>query len=272
MTTNNRRCVVYLSAEGRGLGRRILAWVRYRFPDEIPEDVLRKLPLYCLERPLNLSDPDDLHALCDAIDLLPMKPALVIIDTLSRYSVDVEESNAEMSRFLSTMDTDIRVRYGCTVLLIHHVGHSQKSRPRGPYSLVANTEANYMMKRLDEWTALFAVDRLKDSENPDPLPMRAHVVETGKFDDDDVPITSLVLVSAERATNRRPQPVGINQKVVFEALRLLVDKDECLRLTNDELREVIRGKVDRRRIKEVILGLQQSGWLILEGDVWTFTP
>ena len=272
MTTNNRRCVVYLSAEGRGLGRRILAWVRYRFPDEIPEDVLRKLPLYCLERPLNLSDADDLQALCDAIDLLPTKPALVIIDTLSRYSVDVEESNAEMSRFLSTMDTDIRVRYGCTVLLIHHVGHSQKSRPRGPYSLVANTEANYMMKRLDDWTALFAVDRLKDSENPDPLPMHARVVETGKRDEDDLPITSLVLLSREPVANQRRSPTGKNQKAVLEELRRRCDTNQRVEIADNELRKLISGLVGRRRIKEVVSSLRQEGWLIQKDGVWTFTP
>ena len=79
-----------------------------------------------------------------------------------------------------------------------------------------------MMKRLDEWTALFAVDRLKDSENPDPLQMLRKVVDTGKKDEEQLPITSLVLTSRGPSTNRRRPPTGKNQKLVLEGLRQLV--------------------------------------------------
>ncbi len=109
--THESRCVVYLSAEGRGLGRRILAWVRNRFPDEKPDDVLKRLPLYCLERPLNLSDTAERQALCDAIDQLALPPSLIVIDTLSRNSMDVEESNAEMARFLTLIDIDSKISH-----------------------------------------------------------------------------------------------------------------------------------------------------------------
>ena len=65
-----------------------------------------------------------------AINELDEPPQLIIIDTLSRHLMQSEEnSNDDMARFISRLE-DIRLKYECTIILVHHTGKSANQQTK----------------------------------------------------------------------------------------------------------------------------------------------
>lgn len=217
--------VVLVSAEGRALPQRLRGWCIHNFPGEEPAKVLKRASLYCVEHPVNLSDPICALALVSEIDELMINPGFVVIDTMSRNSDGrIENSTTDAAAYLATIDQGIRARYGCGVLLTHHVGHAEKSRIRGPIVLAANTDALIRIERPDpeQRIATITVDRLKDSEPPKPQGLRAEIIDLGEVDDDGQPMTTLALEAAEAVQDAKPQQMearGKAQRQILAAIR-----------------------------------------------------
>src|SRR6202030_621628 len=136
--------VVILSGEGAGLDRRIDAWMRTHAPDVD----LENMSVLVLERPLNLSLAADMEALREAFGALADKPAVVAIDTFSKFAAGIDENdNSEVAAYLSALSECIRDAFNATVLLVAHSGHGDAKRPRGASSLMANPDAEYIVER-----------------------------------------------------------------------------------------------------------------------------
>jgi len=74
----------------------------------------------------------ELAALEQAILTLPAAPALVAIDTFSKYTAGLDEdSNTEVAAFLSALSRGVREQFKSSVLLVAHSGHANETRPRG---------------------------------------------------------------------------------------------------------------------------------------------
>ncbi len=208
--------VAYVSAEGRGMDRRIRAWSKHR---AIPMD---GVPFYALERALDLSETGRVVALADDIAALGIVPAVIAIDTLSRNKGSLDENTtSDMSTFFSLLDMHLRHRFGCSVLVVHHVGHGAKDRARGSYTIMADTDANYQIERPDPQnpTIKITTGRLKDAESPKPFNLKARVINLDTVDEDGEPETSLVLIPTDEepiAKERRP-----NGKAQLAILALL---------------------------------------------------
>ena len=126
--------VVYVAAEGgAGIYRRVQAWHQER-----------SLPLtnnlHVCTTPLVLSLSEHVEALAAAIEALPTKPALIYIDTLSQTFEGDENSATDISSYLRLINAMIRSRFNCTVIVIHHTGHSASERPRGSSAITANVD------------------------------------------------------------------------------------------------------------------------------------
>lgn len=252
--------VVFISAEGRSLTKRIRAWAKHH---QVDDAALKRIKFYSIEMGINLSNPDQMAALVAAIDALGAVPVMIVVDTLTKNSTAVEESNSNMQAFLNAIANELRLRYRCTVLLVHHVGHSDKGRVRGPISLVGNTEAAYMVYRTGESLTLHTV-RLKDSEEPEDFGLRSHVIDLG-IDDEDQPQSSLVLMPA-KLSEVRIIPKGANQRKVWDALNA-AERNEYNR---DDLRALCRQLIGKTRVGEVLDSLCNSGWLADRGSAWEF--
>lgn len=218
--------VVYLSAEGRGLWRRLRAWCLHHYPQQTWSETLNGLPLLALERPLNLSSLGTIQALTEGIDAVSDtrgRPALIVVDTITRNSDgSLERSNEDALLYLNGLDQLIRARYGCAVILIHHIGHQNRDRARGPFALIGNTDANFLIERPDPTRPVVTVrsGRMKDCEPPAPFELEAHVVELDETDEDGKPVTSLVLKGTGTAPAiARPKAAGKNQEKALAALR-----------------------------------------------------
>lgn len=78
--------MLFISAEGRGLAQRLRGWCIRNFPGEDYANVLKRAPVYCVEHPVNLSDPGSALALVESVNALGIAPGLIVIDTMSRNS------------------------------------------------------------------------------------------------------------------------------------------------------------------------------------------
>lgn len=254
------QATVYVSAEGKGLAKRLQAWSIQHSVD------LQKIPFYAVEHALDLSNSQGILELVTAIEALGIRPAVIGIDTLSRNSGPLDEnSSADMGGFINALDQHLRQRLRCSVLLVHHVGHNSKDRARGSYSLMSSTDAFYRCERPDpgELTVKMTTGRLKDSESPDPIFLKAHVVHLGTKDEDGQPETSLVLLPTDdRPTEIKKRPSG-KQQVAF--LKLLEDEHRAGSHSwpISELRKLARERCNmgKTTAQSVVAGLSSAGFL-----------
>jgi len=211
--------VVILSGEGAGLGRRVEAWMQEHGKGRDLED----LRLLALESVANLNAEEEMLMLQQAIDEAGIRPALVIVDTFSKFSAGLDEnSNQEVAEYLSKLTIGLRERYSSTVLLVAHSGHGDAKRPRGASALMANPDAEYIVQRPDVQGMAVTVtrERFKDTASLSPLGYEAVEVSLGRVDRYGEAVKSLVMRNADAiVATRRVEPAGKVQKVILEALR-----------------------------------------------------
>jgi hypothetical protein len=207
--------VAILSGEGNDMDRRIDAWMRTHAPDVD----LATLDIFVYEIALNLSIPAVLAALSAAFTALLAPPAVIMIDTLSKFSAGIKENdNGEMGAYLSRLSSELRDGFKATVLLVAHTGHGDAARPRGAYALMANPDCEYIVQRPgpQNMTVTVSRERFKSSASLPPLAYEAKVIDLGRLDLYGESVTSLALVSADA-----PAPVkrtGKNQERALIAL------------------------------------------------------
>src|SRR5688500_6234861 len=111
--------VVYVIGEGLGRFKlRILAWKQHH-------RISKALPFYGWDQPINLLDALQVDQFIAAVTAV--KPALVVIDTLSRCMVGANENSVEvMTEAVAACDR-IRTRLGTTLLILHHMNKSGES-------------------------------------------------------------------------------------------------------------------------------------------------
>lgn len=233
--------VLMLSGEGAGLDRRADAWMRAHGEGQD----LAGLAFYALERPLNLRLDVELEELTEAIAQLQEPPRFIVIDTFSKYSAGIDENdNGEVSTFLAGL-SELRLRFGSTVLLVAHSGHGDARRPRGASALMANPDAEYIIERAAAPAMTLSVsrDRFKDSPSLDPLGYEAVVVDLGRVDQYGEVVTSLALQPCGPPVRALKQPGGKIQRQLLTGLRNLQRDSKTGRMvwTESELREIARG-------------------------------
>jgi KaiC/GvpD/RAD55 family RecA-like ATPase len=243
---------VILSGEGAGLDRRIAAWLnQHRENADIAE-----IPLYALERQLNLTAVLEMHALCEAIRALHPALEFIVIDTLSKFATGLDENdNGEMAAFLSALSIHLREELSCTVILVAHSGHGDSARPRGASSLMSNPDAEYIVSRPDPlgMTVTVSRERFKDSPALPPLAYEAKVIDLGRVDQYGGPVTSLALVTTD-APAPTVKGFGKNQEKLLVALKEWQRAHpDSTHITSIDIREICKAqKVNRKREREVL--------------------
>lgn len=185
--------VIYVAGEGRsGIARRLRAW-------SVETGIsLEAAPLYVSTGPVAMRDPmaaAEMEAAVDEIARTEGAPGLIVLDTLARnFGPGDENSTADMTEFVAVADR-MRVRYdGATVLLVHHSGHSDKSRARGAMALKAALDTEFLLTKDEGGTIRMLSTKTKDSEPPEPMAFKLRGVELpGLVDSDGRPVSSAVL-------------------------------------------------------------------------------
>ncbi len=233
--------VALLSGEGGGLGRRVKAWMQTFGGGQD----LRSLPILALERPLNLNRDEEMALLVEAMDKAGIRPTLVVIDTLSKFSAGMDEnSNQEVAAYLAAVSRFIRERYDASVLIVAHSGHGDADRPRGASALMANPDSEFIVKRAAQPNTHVEVtrQRFKDTGELPNLAYEAEVIDLGAADRYGERLTSLVMRQSV-AQGERPisaqAPQGKSQRTLLFALRERQKRSETpLVWTMQELRQI----------------------------------
>ena len=100
----------------------------------------------------------------------------------------------------SAPPTRIRAAFGCLVVIVHHCGIAG-SRPRGHTSLSGADDAQIAIERNEDGSITATVEHMKDGRAGAAMASRLERVELGTDDDGD-PITSCVVVPADRGRLR----------------------------------------------------------------------
>jgi len=257
--------VAILSGEGGGLGRRVKAWMQTFGGGRN----LRDLPILALERPLNLNREEEMTLLVQAVDMAGIRPAMVVVDTLSKFSAGMDEnSNQEVAAYLSQLSRFIRERYDSTVLIVAHSGHGDSDRPRGASALMANPDAEYIVKRAAQPNTHVEVtrQRFKDTGELPNLAYEAEVIDLGAADRYGERLTSLVMRETAAQTEKPVSaqvPQGKAQRTILLALRERQKRSETpLVWTVEELRAVGREcGLSRQSVHDAVEKLMLSPFL-----------
>jgi hypothetical protein len=263
--------VVYVAGEGQqGFGRRIRAWSEYHGV------CLDGVPLY-LAPAVGIPNPAEVIDLITAIDIgveAVGQPAMIVLDTLARcFGGGDENSTQDMSRFVSACDA-IRERYKCTILVVHHAGHGDKTRARGAIALKAALDAEYRL--VNDGGLMLTSTKMKDAQLPSPLAMEMVTVDLPDITDEDGnPVTSAainildadissIIAKANTATSGKRgkwQQVGMDM-----AHRLVLNADDGQASIKEWHQECETAGMPRSTCYDVLAKLQTQGVITVDGE------
>lgn len=198
--------VVYIACEGeRGLGARTEAYRQ--------EHDTTGADFYLVTTRLDLIA--EYETLISDIAAQVKQPVAVVIDTLNRSIRGSESRDEDMGDYLKAADA-IRDAFSCTIIVIHHCG-IEGSRPRGHTSLTGACDAQIAVKKGHDGTVTCLVEYMKDGLDGDEIHSKLEPVEVG-VDNDGDPITSCVVVEAERGKTDTSHKLSKNQATMLGLL------------------------------------------------------
>lgn len=212
--------VVYVAGEGQaGLRARFKALEKHYgvtaenfYVSDVPATLIEQESIIALE--------DSISTICEEID---EQLKLLIIDTLHRNMGGDENSASDVSLMLNNLDK-LRNKFKCTILLVHHTGHSETGRARGSSSLRAAMDMEYKIQTKNDLTTMTCT-KSKDFEEPKTLRFEPLKIETGDLDEAGNPISSLVLEQTEASGFVFESKLTQAQQTVLSALEDALDEN-----------------------------------------------
>jgi KaiC/GvpD/RAD55 family RecA-like ATPase len=212
---------IYIAAEGgAGLMKRLRAWHLKHGKD------VMECPMRLLIRPISLTTQAvDLR---DAVKALGITPGDIVIDTMSQTFNGEENSAKEVSEFFRQLGGVLREEFQCTVLMVHHTGHSANDRARGSSVMEANLDFQIMAEsEKGSMIAQLTCVKQKEDERFEPLNFVIEKLTVGKRDDGKL-ITSLAAAHVNQ-TNQLLEAVDKKSEshlsIVIQLVREFEDKE-----------------------------------------------
>jgi hypothetical protein len=240
--------VVYIAAEGAGGFRKRLQ--AYSMSFGVP---LEELDIYVIPVAPNFLNKQD--ALDLAAALVPLSPALVVVDTWAQTTPGANENSGEDMGLALAHCRGIYRATKATVMLIHHSGKNAAAGARGWSGLRAAADAELEVLRSDDDRVL-STTKQKDGEDGAEFGFKLNVVPLGLDEDGDV-ITSCVVeeTEAKGMTTKRAMQLGDGERAIVRVAGELVSLDGLLPDVNTVLDAAVgeipfdnsSGKRDRRR-------------------------
>jgi hypothetical protein len=261
--------VLILAGEGHnGIKRRFCAWEKQTGRS------LEGAPLLVSQQPAQLLDQQSLLTVREAIDAMIAehgKPSLVIVDTLARnFGPGDENSNRDMSVFVAVLD-EIRSQYGCSVIIVHHSGHSDSGRGRGASALKGAVDAEFGVKRDGGQRMVMFCTKMKDAPKPPDAVFDIALVEIAQTAEGvslSGPALTKTAVAAVRV--RAYNLTAHEQRVVAAYIALLEESGnptdcaisrEALKHKYFDAEPQIKSDTKRQRFNRALKNLLKSGIL-----------
>ncbi len=208
--------VVFICGEGQsGMARRVEAWlVRHNLTDV-------DAPFFLSEVPAALIEDGNAEDIANAVSAKCDAPVMIIIDTLSTNIGEGDESsNPDIARLINNCNLHFRDRFKAAVLVVHHVGHGDKTRERGAYAIRANADCRISVERQENCACVMKSRKMKDGAEFEPVAFNTRsIVIPDLLDSEGEVVSSLVMKMTQHVENTRP--------------KLPKSQEQCLNLLHD---------------------------------------
>ena len=250
--------VCYIAGEGHaGFARRINAWATHN-------DVsLKGVPFYKSTSTVVMNDPEDANKLMSEIDGIVQEvgePKLIILDTMDRTLAGSDSDDKDVAAYLTVCD-EVRLKYGATVIVVHHVGHNHQERARGSTRLKGRLDSEYRVEMWGDFKLILTPTKMKDAE--EPAPMSFLKVTIGMQTTDGQETSSLALDYTEDKPLDKKNPEHIRQ-VILDQIKSVDEFGEAPRA---DLKEAVGLELEcsQRTANRHIKKLIDEGVLALRG-------
>ena len=212
--------VFYIAGEGHnGMARRFAAWQKHHSVS------LKGAGIYKSQRAISIYSEDAARDLYEVVKEMSeahgVLPALIVIDTVARnFGEGDENSTEDMGKFITHLDTYVRLPFGCNVFLAHHSGHNM-DRARGSSALKAALDSEYQVAK-DGPVLQLIPTKMKDAELPPELTFRLTMVDLGEIDGK--PMNSAILAPQEDVLDFKVGTDSAGQGISAKALVELVQR------------------------------------------------
>lgn len=125
---------------------------------------------------INMLDPDSVRQICMTIQV--GKYDLVIIDTVGKCIPSGDVSNEDTARKILTSAEFIN-NVGASVLLVHHTGHNELSRPKGSTLWLDSTSTVLSIKKSKsgKYNRNLHITKVKSMREGEKIPFKMEVVK-----------------------------------------------------------------------------------------------
>ncbi|ALR93424.1 MULTISPECIES: helicase RepA family protein [Vibrio] len=236
----SKGAVLYVAAEGAlGTSRRIRGW-------EI-QNKRTVRNLFVLDHAIYLTSPEDMSSLQNAIKMLEesngIKFDLIVLDTLARTFIGDENTQQDMSKFITACDS-LKTEVNCSILLVHHTGKDASKGARGSSALRAACDCEFQVQRIDGSTSVNVIcTKQKDDEEAKPIKLDFETVLLDIFDEEHNELETLVKI------NHSTQSPTIGSKLANEILEH-IEAQPQKKTTRRMLREFLYPNKARLEDKE----------------------
>lgn len=201
----------------------------------------------------------------------PLKPVLIVIDTLARALQGADENSGEDMGKAIAHCAGIHAATGSLVLLVHHSGKDESRGARGWSGLRAAADAELEVTRLGD-TRTLAVTKQKDGNDEARFAFRLRPVPLGQ-DEEGEDVTSAVVEHVDAPAAVR-LPKGALQRralAIVEELQPLGGGATSVAtvittLAAEGVHDPEKRDTRRQHARRALDGLAQAGFLVVEGD------
>jgi len=236
--------VCYVLGEGRsGVIPRIEAWEKENGIS------VENHNLFISDTALPVDTQEGLIELILAIKSTNIIPDILFVDTFSRAFAGDENSASCVSEFVRNCNELSSIFSGCTVVIIHHTGKTDKSSIRGSSALTGAADKVFLLTVENDQTRVLKCIKSKDDPENKPLFFKLKQVELDYYDDDGEIVTSAILENIAD----QPQNISSNleRELALKCLASVIKRDGSAsnNTWRDEFYTTMQGKKEPNAVR-----------------------
>lgn len=215
--------VFYIAAEGHdGLGRRIKAWELEHNNGQSTANA----PFFTSTRAMQvLTDPLEANSaqrfaksIEDLSNELSQLPKLCIIDTYGRSLGDGEEnSNSDANKFFDRVDNELRKRFNCALMIVHH-DTKHGNNYRGASAIEGAVDTSLGVEQTTDGEIIMSAEKQKEGAKGCWYYKIKSVALPNLYHRDNSPVTSATIIQGTSPKESKLESIQFRQQRITDYL------------------------------------------------------